>query len=163
MKITLPKDSAITAGALEYSLECIMRAGRFTFEMRSKGRAASFHNIRLIEKKPYCGNHPAACDVAGGRRGDRLEGADWVDWNDRLNDALDVLGVSARVQSAVCIIRKGRARRTSYSIGRIGSNNVPEWAKDEPAAYWHDCIGEPAPASWYPPGTPGLYTREVRP
>lgn len=163
MKITLPKGCTISTDALVTQLLFALAGpkGRFSFEIVCKNRVLTLRNIRLVERKPYCGNHPAACDVHGGPRMRLLEGADWVDWNDRLNDTLDALGVEARVESAVCTIRKGRLRRTSYSVGQI-IGGTPQWAKDEPAAYWHDCIGVPAPASWYPPGTPGLYTREVR-
>ncbi len=86
-----------------------------------------------------------------------LEGLDWVDFNDRLNDVLDALGISADVYSSVCNIRQGFNRRTVYNYESRGFQNI--WLKTGDQYDYMNAIGRVAPASDYPSGTPGLYTR----
>lgn len=122
-------------------------------------------NVRLKESKIYCGSHPFACDIAGGRKANYLEGTDWVEVNDRVNDVLDRLNAIAYVRTSICIIRKGEKRRVMYNghwkdLG--GTVLHPEWNKDEddPDAY-KDWRLKVAPPSYYPMGTPGTYEREA--
>lgn len=137
-------------------------------------------NIRLKESKKFCGSHPFACDIDGGRKANYLEGADWVEVNDRVNDVLDRLNAIAYVRTSICILRKGEKRRVKYdghwvawaynNEGRfvkvassepLGDRPHPEWNRDEsdPEAY-QDWRLKVAPNSWYPPGTPGTYERK---
>ena len=128
------------------------------------GALIRISNIRLKESKKWCGSHPAQCDVPATRRATFLEGADWVEWNDRLNDLLDSMNVSANVRSAVCILRKDVRRRTHYGMyyqAPLGVVQRTEWNEDEDYRYYEDYRGRIAPASYYPEGTPGLYERKV--
>lgn len=115
--------------------------------------------IRLKSSKEYCGNHPSACEVGNPkhRKARYLEGADWVEFDDMLNDLLDQMGVSANVASSMCILRKGTFRRTEYSNGPRQGNGNYTWAKDDPASYEDWCGKEGAPRSAFPEGTPGIY------
>lgn len=120
--------------------------------------------IRLKQSKRYCGNHPNACDIEGGRMGNFLEGADWVEFNDRLNDVLDSLHVSAFVRSdRIVICRKGFERRVVYTSHPLQFNGH-DWDYD--AYEWNESrfenwCGKIAPPSEYPEGTPGSYERMV--
>lgn len=125
---------------------------------------AKIRNIRLNEKKPYCGNHPEMCELQGfgnrkPRMNDCLEGADWVDWNDRLNDVLDALNVSADVASSACTLRRNTKRRTNYGSYWVG--NFAQWEVYGEHSDYADYCGQVAPASVYPFGTPGEYDRKV--
>src|SRR4051812_42228821 len=94
---------------------------RFTvrvLEVEEKRRSTRVivRDVRLREKKDYCGNHAGPCPLTG-RKHTRLrylEGLDWVSWNDMLNDALDSLGHDGNVASSHCIIRKDSRRRMDY-------------------------------------------------
>lgn len=73
--------------------------------------------IRLTTAKPYCGNHPGPCRMTGTKRAKRnyLEWADWVAFNDLINDVLDEYNVAADVRALRSIrIRNGPARRIHY-------------------------------------------------
>jgi hypothetical protein len=83
-----------------------------------------------------------------------LEGADWVAFNDMLNDVLDALNVSANVASSLCIIRKGAMRRIEYDGHKLGNGIDSEWNKD--SAHYADRRGQVSPRSEYPAGTPGI-------
>ena len=144
---------------------------RFSFQWdliskngRKYNAVIKLREIRLLEKKYYCGNHPEACPVLpfktrGHSERDYLEGTDWVDWNDRVNDALDALDCKANVATSVCIIRKGTERRVCYSSKPQGIY-FHNWEYDEWNAY-DDYCGKVAPPSEYPYGTPGSYERKV--
>lgn len=94
-------------------------------------------HVKLKGAKDYCGNHPAACERIGIRHVKRrfLEGADWVEFNDTLNDLLDTFCVSAVVQSFVrdgttdrlpLRIRCGMHRRSNYKSGYFnGQKSAP--------------------------------------
>ncbi len=139
----------------------------FTIEHNPNGKkyTAFLHvcAIRLQEKKDYCGNHPNSCEfnVFGGRgrKAVFLEGLDWVDFNDRINDACDALHVEAKIETGVCVLRKGFERRINY--GSHIQGNFYQWDRvgyDEDYENW---CGEEAPESTYPYGTPGTYERKV--
>lgn len=133
---------------------------RFKCEVEHKGRVINVRNVRLKESKRYCGSHPYACDIEGGRKGNYLEGKDWCEFNDHLNDILDSLSCNANVRSAVCIIRKGTRRRTYYD-GFMANpyRNEYQWNLDTDDCYYEDYCGQVAPKSQFPEGTPGLYMR----
>lgn len=140
----------------------------FTVEYNPNGwkYTAFLHvcSIRLQEKKDYCGNHPNGCEAnvfgGRGRRAVFLEGLDWVDFNDRLNDALDVHHTEAWVESGVCVLRRGFERRINYGSHLRG--NFYQWDKigNVDCDYENYC-GDEAPESTYPYGTPGEYLRKV--
>ena len=135
---------------------------RFTFQMGmpNNGKVIEIRTIRLIQSKDYCGNHPLPCPVRPFQahkphiHSKCLEGADWVAFNDMLNDILDKLKVSANVASSHVIIRKGLLRCVNYD-SRLLSNGIEnEWVKD--SHFFEDWTGRKAGRSVYPPGTPGI-------
>jgi hypothetical protein len=134
---------------------------RFTLNIDESGRGIKILNVRLTEKKPYCGNHAKACErphVGKHKKAQYLEGADWVEFNDRLNSVLDELNVSARVDSGTCNLRKGTERRISYQADTF-AGGAWQWNKfgrdDEYADYTgHKVL---TPISKFPMGTPGIY------
>jgi hypothetical protein len=148
----------------EHSLEAIRQAlwhefylSRFavTFETIDRNKI-NVSNVRLMEKKDYCGSHPGTCQIQRAhRKGAWLEGADWVEFNDRLNNVLDGFGVSANVASSVVVLRKGRERCIEY-YGQPSRGPNAEWAK---YGRYADYCGKVAPASRFPLGTPGIYER----
>lgn len=56
--------------------------------------------VRLLKKKPYCGNHPGSCPV-GSRKpmSSFLEWNDWVRFHRIINRVLDETGLNAEVWS----------------------------------------------------------------
>jgi hypothetical protein len=131
------------------------------------------HEVRLRKTKVYYGNHPAACKNTEelrkrpfGGKALYLEGADWVGWNDLVNDVLDALGVDADVASSVCEIRIGRNRRIRYdyhveereyeTLQGVETRSIPEWDRFGDSNDYGDYCGKPAPVTEYPEGTPGL-------
>lgn len=162
MKITKIKN--ISPEKLQVSLSYVINYhSRFKAEVVITGSYLSVKQIRLKESKEYCGNHPIACEVTPGnnlRKANYLEGADWVEFNDLLNDVCDWFGVSANIRSAVCIVRKGVARRTHYGYVSTGRINTPwEWSLDEEDKFYLDYCGNFSPDSSFPDGTPGIYDR----
>lgn len=116
--------------------------------------------VRLRVAKDYCGNHPLPCPVRpwqphqAHKKLTYLEGADWVAFNDMLNDVLDKLKVSADVASSHVIIRKGYARCVEYDA-QIRPNGIDaEWTKD--SNMFANYTGQIAPRAGYPNGTPGI-------
>jgi hypothetical protein len=157
-----------SVGAMRDIVRRELRDSRFTFDSEIIDSYVKLRNIRLKEKKLYCGNHPNACENPFGkpRQGVYLEGADWVEFNDRLNDACDKFDVHANIRSSILIVRKGFNRRTCYgshvfSRGLIMGNTIWEWNKDEDDDFYENYCGKVAPNSSYPFGTPGIYSREV--
>lgn len=163
MDITL-KDNLDAWSVHKYLFAELNDCSRFKAEVHVlSDKRIKIKNVRLKESKVYCGAHPFACDIAGGRKANYLEGADWVEVNDRVNDVLDRLNAKAYVRTSICIIRKGNNRRVKYDghwldLGGLALH--PEWNKDEtdPDAYQDWCL-KVAPNSWYPEGTPGTYER----
>jgi len=58
---------------------------------RKLGVALKFRNIRLTERKPYCGNHPGPCVLGGKKKPNsfRMEWDDWVAFHKLVNDSLN--------------------------------------------------------------------------
>jgi len=152
--------------AFEQRINELLADSRFTCEVdrtkRNRPRPGwvTFSMVRLRESKPYCGNHAGPCRVnpffhRPHLKGKWLEGADWVAFNDMVNDALDSLSIVADVSSSHCIIRKGRERCVAYIDGE---RHGGEWAKQ---GRYNDHCGKPigsVPTSDYPNGTPGIDT-----
>lgn len=161
MRIRIDKSQVGWRGLIADCLMRVINDSRFTLDSTWRHRdpleyegdaTIKLSNIRLRVAKPYCGNHAGPCVVGRPgrhRRARYLEGADWVEFNDLINDTLDHLNVSARVWTSVCVIREGRDRRIDYDSaqGRQG-----EWDKRGVMANY---CGREAPRSTYPAGTPG--------
>lgn len=149
MEIRTKYDTGALAGVVEHWLS----KSRFTASVETGKGRVKLRTIRLKIAKPYCGNHAFLCPFDGRRkrRATFLEGADWVDFNDQLNDLLDSLEIDAIVASSVCTIREGRNRRVSYDA----DFQTRAWYKIGPTA---DYCGKRAPASNFP-ASQGLYTR----
>lgn len=144
------KDSSQTDKVYKAILKELSKS-RFTSEVSNNQNKIQFSQVRLRESKGYCGNHSGPCRLTGQKHHKMkfLEGADWVGFNDMLNDILDKLSIEANVASSHCVIRKGFERRYRYT-GVDGG----EWNKDEPC-YLNNC-GKGPLLSTFPIGTPGL-------
>jgi hypothetical protein len=124
-------------------------------------RTIRLETVRLFAAKYYCGNHPGPCRPGGPRHRRRvyLEGADWVAFNDLVNDVLDRLDVSADVGSHVAV-RHGRRRRIAYHASHADPPTIAEWEPfGAPSDYADHCGRRDAPPSRFPAGTPGIYSR----
>lgn len=125
------------------------------------GSILALKAIRLRVSKDYCGNHAFACDVANPRRAGRphrhtkfLEGADWVAFNDLVNDVCDLLGLYAHVWSDALnvdrgiVVRRGYERCVRY-FARVSQGG--DWCR---FGEYRDCRDKRIVAD-YPAGTPG--------
>jgi hypothetical protein len=161
MKISI-KDKNVDPGNLALVIQNhINLNSRFTCDVILPGKTIiKLKNIRLRESRKYCGNHPNACEIGGApsRSAKYLEGADWVEFNDMINDILDALEVTANVATAVCKVRKLNRRRVHYGSHMQGFNW--QWNMDEDDYFYVDWNNSPAPNSTYPYGTPGIYERK---
>lgn len=149
-------------------LENCVRIGfdgtRFSLgELTRTGKSISIHKVLLRESKAYCGNHPSGCEVAHDgphKKHKYLEGADWVEFNDRLNDILDAENVAANVGSSWVEIRIGGMRRTRYENGERQGNGNFQWLKHGKLCHYEDSRLKKSKRSWFPEGTPGRYKDE---
>lgn len=159
MKITLSKNCVHSQEKVCDSLFIAIGDSRFKAIISCETtRVIKILNVRLKAAKPYCGAHPNACEIGGVDKKTRfLEGADWVEFNDLLNDALDKLSVDAKIASSVCVVRKGRCRRVEYSSTYVG--RTYQWNKDEGDYAYVDSCCKTATPSKFPNGTPGIYTK----
>lgn len=153
--------SQLTLCALTQAIADRLGNSRFNARVTFSDKLVEVHDVRLKTSKDYCGNHPFSCPVRpGGHRPHHklsyLEGLDWVEFNDTLNNVLDELEVSAHVASSRCVIRKGTTRRMEYDGHKLGNNIDSDWDKD--SNVYEDYVGKPHPRAVYPEGTPGLYT-----
>jgi len=140
-------------------LNFVLAKSRFTARFEILPRGFKIINVRLNQHKAYCGNHPNACELGDNgqsRLGRYLEGADWVEFNDLLNNFFDRRSLSAYISSAVCIARKNELRRTHYgSYGLPGRNKI--WNYDESDMHYTDNRRGKYMISTFPDGTPGIY------
>lgn len=141
---------------------CAISTSRFTAKVdirwsrSEKGRSEIvIEEVRLREKKGYCGNHPGACVVPRKhKKMNYLEGVDWVEWNDMLNDIMDEHHADADAASSHVIIRKGKKRCVSYTDHFLNAATLHrDWDKD--SGQFEDWCGRIAKRSLYPEGTPG--------
>lgn len=114
--------------------------------------------VRLKDSKPYCGNHAGPCKTdprfpRPHRNLKYLEGGDWVVFNDLVNDVLDELNISAKVDSSNCVMRLGKKRRVHYGQGHTFEG---AWNEKGNAEDYQDWCGKLAPRSTAPAGTPAL-------
>lgn len=151
---------------IAWAINCRVASSRFTAEVEPRRRSVKILQVRLRKKKLYCGNHPKACErVVHGkhRRLDYLEGADWVEFNDLVNDVLDRLGVECNVKTSQCIIRKGRRRRVEYDANTQQFDGNWRWDMDGPDFHYVDNCGNEEYdliLSRFPFGTPGIDVRQ---
>lgn len=160
MKISIKNNSYNPADLALVIQRYIDNESRFTAEVYIIGKTVlKIKNIRLRESRKYCGNHPNECEFPGAplRKAKYLEGADWVDFNDMINDILDALAVDANVATSVCKVRKNKMRRTYYGSHMRG--HFWQWNMDEDDDCYENFIHRAAPNSEYPWGTPGVYER----
>lgn len=133
---------------------------RFSVDVSQSKGSINLKNVRLKQSKEYCGNHPKGCEATGGPKHKKaafLEGADWVEFNDRLNDVLDRMNVSAVVASSVCNIRQGDARRVKYDAKSRFPNGTWAWDKFGEADHYRHSVSRSYGPSEFPMGTPGIY------
>jgi len=119
-------------------------------------RVIKLSEIRLTDNKPYCGQHPGACNIqhtGPHKRYKFLEGCDWVEINDRVNDILDNLAVDANVYTSVCILRQGQKRCIEY-LAQNGHGPNLEWKREGIYENW---CRKNSPTSRFPQNTPGTY------
>jgi hypothetical protein len=159
MAFEIKKVSGASLPEIESALVRAFGMSRFIGRVERHNSKITIHDVRLREKKDYCGNHPNACPVRfGGPRPHKkmkyLEGADWVGFNDMINDVLDSLSVSANVGSSLCIIRKGLMRRMRYVGHFLGNGIDREWNKDD--TRYESYIRKGHPPTDYPQDTPGI-------
>lgn len=143
---------------IEVELQKILAKSRFVALVENSGNKIAIRNVRLKTNKDYCGNHPFACPVRpwGENKHKKLnflEGADWVAFNDMVNDVLDKLEVSANVASSLVIIRKGEKRCVNYGGHALNEFNN-EWNRN--GENYENWIGRQAKRSKFPEGTPGI-------
>jgi hypothetical protein len=101
-------------------------ASRFRFVPKMAKRYASYNpiieikGVRLKTRKEYCGSHPGACELAfrEHRNTAYLEGADWVEFNDMLNNHMDKHNISCVIWSAPT--ERQRSQATERMRIRIG-------------------------------------------
>lgn len=98
---------------------------------RKPGYAFRLNRVRLVEAKPYCGQHAPPCVInpfTGPRKlmkATYLEWDDWVELHHLVNDVLDQGNVDADVWTmplevrGTMWIRKGMARRIRYDYENI--------------------------------------------
>lgn len=165
MQITI-KENSIGVGHLYGVLyQAVNLTDYFTVEIEQTDfNKLKLKNVRLKEKRPYCGNHPNACDVTVGRRErsyNYLEGTDWVSFNDLVNDVCDLWSVNANIYTSVCWLRKGNQRRIRYGSSKIRMTNFYQWDNKGEDSDYGIYLGRLAPPSEYPYGTPGEYRRWI--
>jgi hypothetical protein len=155
----------IASNDIAWAIQGRIANSRFTAEVETMRRAVKILKVRLRKKKLYCGNHPKACEAPGGgkhKRLDYLEGADWVEFNDLINDVLDKLNVECSVATSQCILRKGRRRRVEYEANEQFPNGTWKWDMDGPDFHYVDNCGNTEVdkvLSKFPFGTPGIDER----
>jgi len=161
-----------TAPAVRLILETAVEASRFTANItENHDGSLKIKMIRLRTRKGYCGNHPNECVINPfiGEQKHKvcrfLEGADWVEFNDMMNDALDRHAISCVIFSRPLeikkklMVRKGVMRRTAYNsepFFRGGMLRGHTWIGDEPGV-WADCTGQAPVVAEFPEGTPGIH------
>lgn len=159
MAFTFKNIKGISVVDLSCKLENALWKSRFRFgQIFTRAKSIEIRQIRLKQKKDYCGNHPFACPVRPGfnpphKRTSFLEGLDWVSFNDLINDLLDELNVSADVQSSLVVIRKDERRCTKYDGHKLSNNLDSEWNK---YGNYENKIGKQPTKTKFPKGTPGI-------
>ncbi|MEK6878467.1 MAG: hypothetical protein AABY22_02610 [Nanoarchaeota archaeon] len=162
MKIT--KIQGASLEDIVFQLSQTIQNSRFTANLENlTSKSLRISDIRLRDSKSYCGNHPKTCKFPNEnhQKSKYLEGADWIEFNDLINDVLDSLKVAANVFNSVCIIRKGNKRRIKYNADKQFPNNTWQWNKDEieEDCYFDNTNLRHSLVSIFPDGTPGVYSK----
>ena len=170
MRILMIPGTLKEVGEVVFAIRNKLPLSRFIAELEVVGKKQliiSIGKIRLRKSKPYCGNHPAECLLQGGREPKHpktchLEGADWVAWNDMINDVLDERKVFANFWSMATSfnsktafrLRSGWHRRVKYPMAFNGFQN--EWDIKNEEGCFENRIGIVSGRSEFPEGTPGI-------
>lgn len=120
MKIT--KIKHIATDTLAAAIINAFHDTRFLITVFSRHDLVNIQQVRLRASKAYCGSHPCGCEGDPKKRDKKaahLEGADWVEFNDRLNTVLDGLGAHARIESSQVHLREAGKRRVVYTQDRL--------------------------------------------
>lgn len=151
---------------LKFTVAVSRFTAHFEFATLANSRPGlKISNIRLRNKKGYCGAHPGPCVALVERKHKVtrfLEGLDWVGFNHMLNDVLDEISANCIVFSfnreSTCgkyYIRRGRLRRVHYPYEYVG--NFAGWSQGEDNDF-QDFCGRLSPGmdQWIVnSGTPG--------
>ena len=135
---------------------------RFSIVVDNARSGFNIKSMRLQQRKAYCGSHPNACQLGGGDRSPkstRPEGADWVEFNDLINNFFDKKHLTAYIASVACVIRRNALRRTHYGSYPLGGGRNYEWNHDENDWAYTDNLGGRVMVSTFPKGTPGIYRK----
>lgn len=131
----------------------------------AKLRSLRIVGVRLKRKKFYCGQHAGPCQArirTTHPLASYLEGADFVGFNDMLNDLCDKYQIEANIWSTReshgrLYLRRGRDRCNYYECDHITGQH---WHANERSStsFYADHFGDPnpAPRSEYTDGTPGI-------
>lgn len=157
--------------SLKAVLDKKIAGSRFTVRvevafLRGTKRGLKISEVRLRNKKDYCGAHPGPCLVTGKKhiRAAYLEGLDWVGFNALVNDTLDATSTEATVftynresRETRYFVRRGRLRRVRYPYEYAVSGRFAHWTQGGDLAFEDHC-GKPPPEIDYSAtlnGTPG--------
>lgn len=131
----------------------------------SKLRSVRIVGVRLRRKKFYCGQHAGPCRAVFAKRhplASYLEGADFVGFNDMLNDLCDKHRIEANIWSTReslgrLYLRRGRSRCNFYECDYITGQHWHANERESTSFYdTHFGVETPAPRSKYTDGTPGI-------
>lgn len=160
----------ITSGEQVEDIATMIRktlaGSRFTAEVTTPTtKRVEIRTVRLTYHKDYCGNHPLPCPVRAfskpHKKTRQLEGADWVGFNDMLNDLLDAIGCVCDCASSHVIIRKSGARCMRYDAQTLNGIDS-EWKRN--SGVFENHIGNNRNAhAEFPQGTPGFATAYGQP
>lgn len=145
----------------------------WTLEVGDFPRACSWKpslkilGVRLRRKKYYCGQHAGPCQISPffekkHKLASWLEGADWVAFNDMLNDLCDKYRISANIWSERESVGRLYLRQWSARCNYYGGDHQrgQHWQgnKDTLSEFTTDHFGvaEPAERSDFEEGTPGI-------
>lgn len=169
----IPRSNCTIYGVFD-AVQAAVDSSRFTCQMRQENFRNKLHpgikvtEVRLRNKKFYCGAHAGPCVNLTGRPKYKrrfLEGLDWVGFNAMLNDVLDSMSANcevfsfnreAYVRGGKYFIRRGTRRRVEYAYEPIGVGIFHLWTQG-PDNYFADFCGKPPPRlpNIVDSGTPG--------
>ena len=129
-------------------------------------RGGDLTYVRRTRYHEYCGSHPMACEIRGrfGQRRQRamlLEGGDWIQFNDLVNDIFDRYMIDADVglwTGRGINIRLNTSRRINYRayLASDFGGLQYEWSELGLPSDYEDWTGRQAPRATGPGGTPNL-------
>lgn len=104
MAYTIKPEKSATLNRISLKLAmAVIADGRFTCDIKRGDKVLTIRKVRLTEAKEYCGQHPGPCQInpfgfeRKRMRTKYLEGQDWIDFHNIVNDVLDKLKVKADV------------------------------------------------------------------